>query len=184
MTLPRVVTYDPEFARLVFSPAPELSSLRTRQLVNVSGTTPLANASWGGEGWPSLGRQLEIEANFSGSGQFGVCLGVPHDDGSDDDACPVEVLLSVANNAMTASVRDGVSTSSTVVPLRSGEPITVQAWTDQTVAEVYLYGGRAVFSGLAVRDGGGVRHNVSVFSTGGPTTLVGLAVYSVGSAWG
>ena len=157
-------------------------ALRTRQLVNASGTTPLANASWGGEGWPSLGRQLEIEATFSPSGQFGVCLGVPHDGGS--DACPVEVLLSVASNAMTASVRDGVSTSSTVVPLRPEEPVTVHAWTDQTVAEVYLQGGRAVFSGLAVgRDGGGVRHNVSVFSTRGAATLR-LAVHSVGSAWG
>ena len=182
MTLPRVVTHDPELGRLVFSPAPELSSLRTRQLVNVSGTTTLVNASWGGEGWPSLGRQLEIEATFSPSGQFGVCLGVPHDGGS--DACPVEVLLSVANNAMTASVRDGVSTSSTVVPLRPEEPVTVHAWTDQTVAEVYLQGGRAVFSGLAVgRDGGEVRHNVSVYSTRGAATLR-LAVHSVGSAWG
>ena len=70
-----------------------------------------------------------------------------------------------------------MSSSSTLMQLLSPtEVITVEAFTDQTVSEVYINHGRATFSGQSM---GGGPLGVSAFSAAGSTKLLNFSVWSV-----
>ncbi len=169
-TIPRVMTYDPRFNKIVYTPAEEIEKLRGDVLDNIENrdvdpkqTSPTLKASSASEisvtfAKPTAATTLLVEL-LGGSTQFYINF-VPN-------ATEVEAGV-IGKSTDVVSMTD------------EDEEVTIRVFQDTVMAEVYFMGGRVAMTEQVTP---GDNWDVSVATTDAPVTIKSATVWQMGSIW-
>ena len=193
-SLPRVVTYHPDIRRLVFTPAPELSLLRQRQLSTMqNGTLLLPNVSvpiaGNGSSWPpGAANAVEVRVRWKRpTGAAVLSLGGatihynPPPETADADK-PYNVSVTGGCGGRPSSLAQGCD-GLWLLPTDASIDLTI--YIDHTVTESFWMDGRVAWTSGAHYDPRGDASGLQLQAvTSGESVVVeSVQAWEMGSAW-